>query len=46
LLVGVIEQLGSAYISPKARDIVIHAPLLMIPWFVHGDCSGSASSAA
>jgi branched-chain amino acid transport system permease protein len=40
LLVGVIEQLGSAYISPKARDIVIYAPLLMIlmvrPWGLFG----------
>ncbi len=40
LLVGVIEQLGSAYISPKARDIVIYAPLLVIlmvrPWGLFG----------
>jgi branched-chain amino acid transport system permease protein len=40
LLVGVIEQVGSAYISPKARDILIYAPLLMIlmvrPWGLFG----------
>lgn len=40
LLVGVIEQLGSSYISPKARDIVIYAPLLLIlmlrPWGLFG----------
>ena len=40
LLVGVIEQLGTAYISPKARDIVIYLPLLMIlivrPWGLFG----------
>jgi branched-chain amino acid transport system permease protein len=40
LLVGLIEQLGSAYISPKARDILIYAPLLLIlmfrPWGLFG----------
>ncbi|MEB0162436.1 branched-chain amino acid ABC transporter permease [Glaciimonas sp. CA11.2] len=40
LLVGLIEQFGSAYISPKARDILIYAPLLMIlmvrPWGLFG----------
>lgn len=40
LLVGIIEQLGSAYISPKARDILIYAPLLMVllvrPWGLFG----------
>jgi branched-chain amino acid transport system permease protein len=41
LLVGVIEQLASGYISPKARDILIYAPLLMIllvrPWGLLGE---------
>jgi branched-chain amino acid transport system permease protein len=40
LLVGLIEQLGSAYVSPKARDILIYAPLLLIlmvrPWGLFG----------
>lgn len=40
LLVGLIEQFGSGYISPKARDILIYAPLLMIlmvrPWGLFG----------
>ena len=40
LLVGIIEQLGSGYISPKARDILIYAPLLMVllvrPWGLFG----------
>jgi len=41
LLVGVIKQLASGYISPKARDILIYAPLLMIllirPWGLLGE---------
>lgn len=40
LLVGVIEQLAATYISPKAADIVIFAPLLLIlmvrPWGLFG----------
>ena len=40
LLVGVIEQLASSYISPKASDIMIYAPLLLIlmfrPWGLFG----------
>lgn len=40
LLVGVIEQLASGYVSPKARDIFIYAPLLVIllirPWGLFG----------
>lgn len=41
LLVGLIEQLASGYISPKSRDIFIYVPLLMIlmvrPWGLFGD---------
>ncbi len=40
LLVGVIEQSAAAYISPKAADILIFAPLLLIlmvrPWGLFG----------
>ncbi len=40
LLVGLIEQLASSYISPKASDIMIYAPLLLIlmfrPWGLFG----------
>ena len=40
LLVGVIEQMASSYISPKAADIAIYAPLLLIlmirPWGLFG----------
>ena len=40
LLVGLIEQLASAYISAKAADILIFAPLLLIlmvrPWGLFG----------
>lgn len=40
LLVGVIEQLASSYISPKSTDIVIYALLLLIlmvrPWGLFG----------
>jgi branched-chain amino acid transport system permease protein len=40
LLVGVIEQLASGYISPKSRDVFIYAPLLLIlmfrPWGLFG----------
>jgi branched-chain amino acid transport system permease protein len=40
LLVGVIEQLAAAYISPKASDIVIYVLLLVIlllrPWGLLG----------
>jgi branched-chain amino acid transport system permease protein len=40
LLVGVIEQTAAAYISPKAADILIFAPLLLIlmvrPWGLFG----------
>lgn len=40
LLVGVIEQLAAAYVSPKAADILIFAPLLLIlmvrPWGLFG----------
>jgi branched-chain amino acid transport system permease protein len=40
LLVGVIEQLAAAYISPKAADILIFAPLLLVlmfrPWGLFG----------
>ncbi len=40
LLVGVIEQLSSGYISPKSRDVFIYAPLLLIlmfrPWGLFG----------
>lgn len=40
LLVGVIEQAASAYISQKAADILIFAPLLLIlmvrPWGLFG----------
>ena len=40
LLVGLIEQLASGYISPKARDIFIYVPLLLIlfirPWGLFG----------
>ena len=39
-LVGVIEQLAAAYVSPKAADILIFAPLLLIlmvrPWGLFG----------
>jgi branched-chain amino acid transport system permease protein len=41
LLVGLIEQLASGYISPKARDIFIYVPLLLIllvrPWGLLGE---------
>lgn len=40
ILVGMIEQIGSGYISPKARDILVYAPLLVIlmvrPWGLLG----------
>lgn len=40
LLVGVIEQMASSYISPKSSDIVIYALLLLIlmvrPWGLFG----------
>ena len=40
LLVGIIEQLASGYISPKARDVMIYAPLLLLllvrPWGLFG----------
>ena len=40
LLVGLIEQLASSYISPKASDVMIYAPLLLIlmvrPWGLFG----------
>ena len=40
LLVGVIEQAASAYISQKAADVLIFAPLLLIlmfrPWGLFG----------
>jgi branched-chain amino acid transport system permease protein len=40
LLVGVLEQLASTYISPKASDVVIYALLLVIlmvrPWGLLG----------
>jgi branched-chain amino acid transport system permease protein len=40
LLVGIIEQLAAAYISPKASDIVIYVLLLVIlllrPWGLLG----------
>jgi len=40
LLVGVIEQLASTYISPKSSDILIYALLLLIllvrPWGLFG----------
>ena len=40
LLVGLIEQLASGYISPKARDVFIYAPLLVMllvrPWGLFG----------
>jgi branched-chain amino acid transport system permease protein len=40
LLVGVIEQVASGYISPKARDIFIYIPLLIMllvrPWGLFG----------
>lgn len=40
LLVGVIEQLASGYVSPKSRDIFIYAPLLLVllfrPWGLFG----------
>ena len=40
LLVGLIEQLASGYISPKARDIFIYIPLLLLllvrPWGLFG----------
>jgi branched-chain amino acid transport system permease protein len=40
LLVGVIEQMASTYISPKSTDIVIYALLLLIlmvrPWGLFG----------
>ena len=40
LLVGIAEQLAASYISPKAADIMIYAPLLLIllvrPWGLFG----------
>lgn len=40
LLVGIIEQMASAYISPKSSDIVIYVLLLLIlmvrPWGLFG----------
>jgi branched-chain amino acid transport system permease protein len=40
LLVGVIEQLSASYISPKSRDILVYALLLLIlmvrPWGLFG----------
>ncbi len=40
LMVGVIEQLASSYVSPKTSDILIYAPLLLIlmfrPWGLFG----------
>lgn len=40
LIVGLIEQLASGYISPKARDIMVYAPLLLVlmlrPWGLLG----------
>ena len=40
LLVGLTEQLAASYISPKASDIMIYAPLLLIlmvrPWGLFG----------
>lgn len=40
LLVGLTEQLAATYISPKASDIMIYAPLLLIlmvrPWGLFG----------
>ena len=40
LMVGLIEQLASSYISPKASDIMIYIPLLLIlmfrPWGLFG----------
>lgn len=40
LLVGLIEQLASGYISPKARDVMVYAPLLVLlmirPWGLLG----------
>ena len=40
LLVGLAEQLASSYISPKAADIAVYAPLLLIlmlrPWGLFG----------
>ena len=40
LLVGITEQLAASYISPKASDIMIYAPLLLIlmvrPWGLFG----------
>jgi branched-chain amino acid transport system permease protein len=40
LMIGLIEQLASGYISPKARDIFIYVPLLLIllvrPWGLLG----------
>ena len=40
LLVGITEQLAASYISPKAADIMIYAPLLLIllvrPWGLFG----------
>jgi branched-chain amino acid transport system permease protein len=40
LLVGLIEQFASSYISPKSSDIVIYALLLLIlmvrPWGLFG----------
>ncbi|MYZ46911.1 branched-chain amino acid ABC transporter permease [Propylenella binzhouense] len=41
ILVGVIEQLASGYISPKARDVFIYIPLLIMllvrPWGLFGN---------
>jgi len=40
LLVGIIEQMASTYISPKSSDIVIYVLLLLIlmvrPWGLFG----------
>jgi branched-chain amino acid transport system permease protein len=40
LLVGIIEQMASTYISPKSSDIVIYMLLLIIlmvrPWGLFG----------
>jgi branched-chain amino acid transport system permease protein len=40
LLVGLIEQFSSSYISPKSSDIVIYGLLLLIllarPWGLFG----------
>lgn len=40
LIVGLIEQAASGYISPKARDVMVYAPLLLLlllrPWGLFG----------